>query len=131
MIRINALYVLLLIELAVILAVATVYLLLRGRKSANLYRTTVKELSRVQQEQEELRKELAESQAAVQQAAAERPTASAGSSTESDNSEKTVLEENLKEKTRLLNELQVKFDDLEKEYLILYRQQQAQDQEKK
>jgi hypothetical protein len=37
----------------------------------------------------------------------------------------------LKEKTRLLVELQAKFDDLEKEYLILYRQQQAQDQNKK
>jgi len=35
----------------------------------------------------------------------------------------------LKDKTAKLNDLQAKFDDLEKEYLLLYRQQQKQDAE--
>ncbi len=37
-----------------------------------------------------------------------------------------VAEEELKTKTRHIEELQAKFDDLEKEYLILYHQQQKQ-----
>jgi len=132
MIRIDALYVLLLIELSVILAGLSVYLLLRVRKTAVLYRNTAKELVRAQQEQEELQNKLAEAQTAAQHAATAGPAAvSSGKDQESDGIEKAVLEEKVKEKTRLLNELQVKFDDLEKEYLILYRQQQAQDQEKK
>jgi hypothetical protein len=130
MIELDALYFLLLIECIVVLAAVALYFVLRSRKYAALYRSVE---SGVQGDH------TAPEEPPVQQAAAPPPAGHGVPSAEmqaSGTREKeleesrakvSVLEEEVKENTGALKDLQAKFDDLEKEYLILYHQQQAQE----
>jgi predicted nuclease with TOPRIM domain len=134
MIKIDALYFLLLIELLLVLAVIAVVLLFRGKKVRALYQSIVQEFEQARKTQEELRKQLTETGAAAQQPSGPIDTAAASAeeaviAQEKFKIELSALEGQLKEKTTKLNDLQAKFDDLEKEYLILYRQQQKQEAE--
>jgi DNA-binding ferritin-like protein len=135
MITIDALHVLLLSELALVLAVTVVVLAIRGKKFRALHQSIAQELEEAYKAQEELRKQLAETATGAPQQPSETTDTAAASSEaakahENCKIELSILESKLKEKTTLLNDLQAKFDDLEKEYLILYRQQQKQEAEK-
>jgi len=135
MIKIDALYLLLLIELLIILIGTTVFFVLRGKKTMALYKSSTKDAADLKSAQEKLKKELAEAQRNASQSAAGSGDApampkAAAMDHENVNLEVTILEEKLKEKDKLLADLQAKFDDIEKEYLILYQQQQAQGQKK-
>lgn len=135
MLKIDALYVLIIAELLVILTVAAVYFIIRGKKHQALYQLSLKDLEDARAEQEVLRKQLADSKTAV-------PLPDAGTSDiaesadaapaadineiESYKIELADLEMKIKEKDALISDLQAKFDDMEKEYLILYQAQQKQ-----
>ena len=133
MIKIEALYFLLLIELLLVLAGTTALLAFRGKKFKALYKNSMQNFEKESAALKELQKQLAESGTPVQQAPeAGAATAAPAADTkkfENCKIELSILESKLKEKTTLLNDLQAKFDDLEKEYLILYRQQQKQEAE--
>jgi hypothetical protein len=140
MIKINALYFLLLIELLVIFAGLIAFLVFREKKRILVYRESKRELDKAHAAKEELSKHLAARKAGATLqstdneggAAAKTPQAPGVNTKDHDacKREITVLEETVKEKTRLLVDLQAKLDSVEKEYLFLYQQQQAQDQKK-
>ncbi len=137
MLSIDALYFLLLMELELVLAAIIVVLVFRGKKFRALHQSIVRELEQERKAQEELKKQLAESHSAAPQP---QPAETGGTAPASSDEavaaqeklkiELSAVEAQLKDKTAKLNELQAKFDDLEKEYLILYRQQQKQDADK-
>ncbi len=119
MIRIDALYLLLLMELSVLLAGGMVFFLLRARKYRSLYQQSLKDLNEAQHAPSESRR------------TPQTPARSAKAVPKEDTGERDDLRaklnsvtEELKTKTDALEQLQVKFADLEKEYLILYHQQQ-------
>jgi predicted nuclease with TOPRIM domain len=135
MIKIDALYLLLLIELSFILTGGLTFFWLRSKKYRTLYQHCMKDLAEARQTQEELRKKLSSLNRST--AAAQMPSRSVVQKSKSvpkeDPEELVDLRaklgaavEELKTKTSLLEQLQAKFDDLEKEYLILYHQQQKQ-----
>jgi len=133
MIKIDALYFLLLIELLLVFVCAAVFFLFRWRKYSSLYRSTMKDLDGALHEQENLHKQPAVMQVEASQQAREAgdaatvaPSASTAEQ-EKCKIEVSILVEKLKEKNKLLNDLQGRFDALEKEYLILYHQQQKQE----
>ena len=135
MINVDPLYLLLLIELLFILGGAAVYFFLRQKKYGALYQNSVKNLEAAANTTRELELRLSQIQDAgtsQKQGTGLPETAPLATAQDHENRkiELSICEDKLKEKTRLLVELQSKFDDLEKEYLILYRQQQAQDQNK-
>jgi len=133
MIRINALFFLLLVELLAIFAGLLVFLFFREKKLLAVFHESRKELDNAHAAKEELRKQVT----SLKAGAARHPAATEGTAErihqapkaeskdhETDKREIAVLEEKLKEKTRLLADLQAKFDSVEKEYLLLYQQQQ-------
>lgn len=135
MIKIDALYFLLLIELLLVLAGATVFSLVLAKKYSSLYKSGMKKIGGAVHERENLQKQQAEVQviAPLQAAASDEAAVAASAKAETDSIEHekckievTILESKLKEKIKLLNDLQTKFDELEKEYFILYHQQQKQ-----
>jgi len=134
MIKINALYFLLLIELVVVLAGMVAFLLFREKKRILILRESKGELARAHPPREELSKQVAAPKGGAPQLSVNKEGAVAAKTPQPPNvntkdhdackREITVLEENLKEKTRLLVDLQAKLDSVEKEYLFLYQQQQ-------
>lgn len=135
MLTIDPLYVLLLLELALVLAAFAGMLAFRGKKLRALHQSTMRELEEARKAHEELQKQLAGARSEAPQKPSETTntasaSADAAKAQENLKIELSVLEGKLKEKTTQLNELQAKFDDLEKEYLILYRQQQKQEAER-
>jgi predicted nucleic acid-binding Zn-ribbon protein len=137
MIKINALYFLLLIEMLAIFAGLVAFLVFREKKRIILYREGKKELDSMHAEKEELQKQVAALKAGAAPPSANKEGATAKASAakidakdyDACKMEITILEEKLKEKNKLLIDLQAKFDGVEKEYLLLY-QQQAQEQQK-
>jgi type II secretory pathway component PulM len=135
MIKIDALYFLIIVELLVVFAVGTVLFIVRGKKYLTLYQSSVKDLEVARTELEALRKQPAEIQTAVPPQAAEQDAglgeaadaAPAMEINELENCkiELAALEVQVKEKDKLVKDLQAKLDDVEKEYLILYQAQQA------
>jgi len=109
MIKINALYFLLLIELLVIFAGLVAFLVFRERKREFVDAHTGKRDG---------------ASANHAHAPNVNPTAH-----DACKREIVILEEKLKEKAKLLVDLQTKLDSVEKEYMLLYQQQQAQEQE--
>jgi predicted nucleic acid-binding Zn-ribbon protein len=138
MIKVNALYFLLLIEMLVVFAGLVVFLLFRGKKRTTLYREGRAELESAHAAQEDLRKQVAAlktgaAQAAGSEAAAAKNQPAQGADAKELDAckmEITILEGQLKEKAKQLVDLQSKLDGVEKEYLLLYQQQQAQEQHK-
>lgn len=146
--KINPLIYLLLIESVVVLTGLLAYFIVRARKMTVLYQINMGELEEAKSSQEALEQQMtammtaqaSQTLAAAQQAAPLRedppvqpPRAEAIQSVGDDNSENLQeevkrLQEQLQDKTAQLSDLQFKFDDLEKEYLILYRAQQTQNQ---
>jgi hypothetical protein len=132
MIKINALYLLLLIELLVIFAGLVVFLVFREKKRIIVYQENKRELDAAQAAHLELQKQVtalttgASRSAATAEAAAAAKAPSKADTKDYDacKMEVTLLEEKLKEKNKLLVELQAKYDSVEKEYLLLYQQQQ-------
>ncbi|NTW59000.1 MAG: hypothetical protein HGB21_02090 [Nitrospirae bacterium] len=134
MIKIDALYLLLLFELLAICAGLVVYLALREKKRANIRREIERELENARAAHEQLQKQVAALKAVEarqtlkKEAAAAVTTPSAMVENAKDHDackrEISILEEKIKEKTKLLIDLQAKFDSVEKEYLLLYKQQQ-------
>ena len=133
MIKIDPLYLLLLIELSCILTIGIFFLLFRVRKYRNQSQDSLKALIASRRIQEDMRKQLT--------ALRNSTTSTSKLETVIQGSEKTVgrlgeleelqaqvkaLQEGLKEKTGIYEQLQAKFIDLEKEYMILYHQQQKQ-----
>jgi len=130
MIKIDALYLLLLIELSCILTGCVVYLLLKNGKYRTNLKNSRKDLRESRQALEELRKQLAllkncpstmpSTRATIQQAEArfqENTTELAALKAELRN-----VQEKFNGKVQEHTQLQAKFNDLEKEYLILYHQ---------
>jgi hypothetical protein len=140
MIKINALYLLLLIELVVIFAGLVAFLVFREKKRIIIYRESKSELESAHAAKEELQKQVAALKAGAAQRSVDKEVAAAAKNRPAQGvdtkdldackMEVTILEEKLKEKTKLLIDLQSKFDSVEKEYLLLYQQQQAQEQHK-
>jgi hypothetical protein len=132
MIKIDALYLLLLIELACILTSGVVFLLLRLKKYRVLYQSTLKDRAEADQTHGELREQTADAPGATRAAAsAEAQKVEPFSADDAQKMEELrtklrEVEEELGEKNRLLVQLQTKFANLEKEYTILYQQQQNQ-----
>ena len=130
MIKLNALYFLLLIELLVIFAGLITFLVLREKKRIITYQESKQELDTARAAQAELQKQVAalkQPTAGTEVAAAAKIASPPKADTKDYDAckmEVTILEEKLKEKNKLLVDLQVKFDSVEKEYLLLYQQQQ-------
>ncbi len=130
MIKIDPLYLLLLMELSCILTGGVFFLLFRIRKCRSQYRDSLKALSVSRQAQENLRKQLATLSNTTP--ASQPVTAVQGSGKTEGKPENldellpqiNALREQLKEKTGAYEQMQAKFTDLEKEYMILYHQQQ-------
>ena len=135
MIKLNPLYFLLLIELSIILAVGLVVLLLKYRKYRTLHQEALTDLIKNRQIQEDLHKKLARAQS-------EAPDVKSGSEQiqgqqgaegidelEALKTKLRSAEQELKSKNNKMEQLQLKFADLEKEYMVLYQQQQGQQQE--
>jgi hypothetical protein len=133
MIRVNALFFLLLVELLVIFAGLIVFLVVRGKRHLVACRESKKALDSAHAAQEELRKQVMtlKTGAAQQSSTKEGATAKTQSAPKTETKDLEAckmeiagLEEKLTEKTKLLIDLQAKFDSVEKEYLFLYQQQQ-------
>jgi predicted nuclease with TOPRIM domain len=135
MIKLDPLYLLLLIELAGILAGGLIILLLRYRKYRSLYQEAMKDLMGTKQIQEDLRKKLALARNGAPDVAlgAEHIEGHKGAEgadeLEALRTKLRSVEEELKAKSHKMEQLQSKFADLEKEYMVLYQQQQSQQQE--
>jgi chromosome segregation ATPase len=131
MMTIDPLYVLLLIELSCILVGGIVFLSLRLKKTRKLYLDVLKELNKARQAQEDLRRQLVAARSDVFPAAPavrnEQPP-DAGKRIDELQAQLLETQNALREKSDHLGQLQVKFSDLEKEYMILYHQQQKQQQ---
>jgi predicted house-cleaning noncanonical NTP pyrophosphatase (MazG superfamily) len=135
MIKLNPLYLLLLIELSVILAGGLIVFLLRNRKYISLYREALKDLVGAKQAQEDLRKKLAAVRVSMPEIShntaqiQEHKGAQEADELEGLRTKLRSVEEELKEKNHKMEQLQLKFADLEKEYMVLYQQQQSQQQQ--
>lgn len=134
MIKMDPLYLLLLVELSCILAGCLIILLLRYRKYRSLYQEALKDLSGTKQLQEDLRKKLALARSSTPVAPAaeqvqEHKGAEGADGVEALRTKLRSVEEELKAKNHKMEQLQSKFADLEKEYMVLYQQQQSQQQE--
>jgi len=137
MITFDALYLLLLIELSCILAAGALFFFIRAGKFRKLYLGGLKELGAAKQAQEDLRRQLA---AMKNEASTRQPAPQASAVRDAKTAPETdgrieeikkllqAAETALKDKTERMEQLQVKFSDLEKEYMILYHQQQKQQQ---
>jgi flagellar motility protein MotE (MotC chaperone) len=126
MIQINALSVLFLVEMLVIFAGLIAFLVYRGKKIVVIHRESVRQLGQAQAAQEELQKQVVKLKAgAASQAAKTPPPAGDQKDLDACKMEITILEGKLKEKTKLLIDLQERFDGVEKEYLLLYQKHQA------
>jgi septal ring factor EnvC (AmiA/AmiB activator) len=133
MIKIDPLYLLLLVELVCLLAGGLIFLLLRYKKYRAMYQSAIKDLVAAQHREQELQKQLVHARESVAAAPAPAPsgptaTLSLQNAQEIDDL-KTKLQEtedSLREKKRKLEQLESKFADLEKEYMVLYQQQQNQ-----
>jgi hypothetical protein len=132
MIKINALHFLLLVECVVVLAAAVIVLALRGKKRNDLYRAGLADLERMKAAQGYTQEEPGQTLSEVPPQAEEASGTGAAVSEELANCkyELMVLEGQVKEKDKLLSNLKVKFDAMEKEYLILYDKQQQSDSSK-
>jgi hypothetical protein len=136
MIKIDPLYVLLFIELSCILAGGVVFLLVRSKKYRILYQSTLKNRMDADQTHEDSRKQMTLAQGAAPAAAgaeAQKPEPLSADEAKKPEEFRTKLhevEKELSEKNRLLEQLQAKFAGLEKEYTVLYQQQQNQQAEK-
>lgn len=133
MIRFDPLYLLLLIELVCILAAGAAWFFLKAGKNRKLYLGALKELSAAKQALEDARKqvralqsETASRQPATPAARQDKSAAEALGRIEELKKQLLEAETALKDKTSRFDQLQVKFSDLEKEYMILYHQQQKQ-----
>jgi predicted patatin/cPLA2 family phospholipase len=131
MIKIDPLYLLLLIEFSCILTGGTFFLLSRIRKYRNQNQDSLKALGASRQIQEDMRKQLAALRSNTAPIATPETVVQGSGKTEGKPGELEefraqvkALQEGLKEKTGLYEQLQAKFIDLEKEYMILYHQQQ-------
>jgi len=117
------------------LAGGLVVLLLKYRKYRTLYQEALKDLMEKKQIQDELRKKLALAQNGAPDVgiSAEQSQGQRGvEGADELDALKTKLhsfEEELKSKNHKMEQLQLKFADLEKEYVVLYQQQQSQQQE--
>lgn len=135
MIKLDPLYLLLLIELSCMLTAGLVILLFRSRKYKGLYQEALKDLLGTKQIQEDLRKKLALARTSAPDAArgAEHVQESKGAGGAEELEALKIklrsVEEELKEKNHKMEQLQLKFADLEKEYVVLYQQQQQSQQE--
>jgi chromosome segregation ATPase len=135
MIKVNPLFLLLLIELSCILAGGLVFFLLRNRKFRTLYQDALKDLMMTKQIQEDFRKRLAPAQnrapdvgRGVEQIQRQRGSEGADE-LEALKAKLRSIEEELESKNHKMKQLQLKFADLEKEYMVLYQQRQNQQQE--
>ena len=125
----------LLIELSSILACGLVFFLLRSRKFRTLYQDALKDLMMIKQVQEDFRKRLAPTQnrapdvgRVVEHIQGQRGSEGADE-LEALKTKLRSVEEELESKNHKMKQLQLKFADLEKEYMVLYQQQQIQQQE--
>jgi chromosome segregation ATPase len=136
MIKIDPLYLLLFIELSCILAGGVVFLLIRLKKYRIHYQSTLKDRMEADRPHEELRKPMIIAQGAAPAAAvaeAQKPEPLSADDAKKLEELRTKLhevEEELSEKNHLLEQLQAKFAGLEKEYTVLYQQQQNQQAKK-
>jgi len=130
MITIDPLNLLLLIELCCLLAGGLAYCLFKYKKYRLLYRDTLKTLGGVQESREELQQQLAAAQNAGTASAgtpAQRAVSTGGAGElEALRTKLQGVEEKLKEKNQKLEQLEAKLAGLEKEYVVLYQQQQSQ-----
>jgi len=133
MIKIDPLYLLLLIELSCILTGGIVFLLFRIRKYRNHNQYNLKALSASRQIQEDMRRQLAALRSNTAPTSTPETVVQGAGKTDGKPGELEelraqvkTLQEGLKEKTGIYEQLQAKFIDLEKEYMILYHQQQKQ-----
>ncbi|HYA88045.1 MAG TPA: hypothetical protein VEI57_13380 [Nitrospirota bacterium] len=135
MIKLNPLYLLILIELSSILAGGLVVFLLKCRKYRTLYQEALKDLMEKKKSQEDLRKTLdpAQNRAPDAGRGAEHIQGQRGTegadALEALKTKLRSVEDELKSKNHKMELLQLKFSDLEKEYMVLYQQQQSQQQE--
>jgi len=134
MIPFDALYLLLFIELACMLAAGSVFFYLRTKKFRKLYLGVLKELSASKQVAEDLKKQMVKAAGAPAAKPSAPPAPPAPDPIPVDKRLEEMkkqlgsAETALKEKSEQLDQLQTKFTDLEKEYMILYHQQQKQQQ---
>jgi hypothetical protein len=137
MIKLDPLYLLLLIELSSILAGGLVVLLLKCRKYRSLYQATLKDLMGTKQMQEDLQKKLALARNAAPdttpaaEQVQEHKGAEGADEVEALRTKLLSVDEELKAKSHKMEQLQSKFADLEKEYMVLYQQQQSQQEQPK
>jgi len=132
MIKLDPLYLLLLIELTCIVAAGLVFFLLRYKKFRILYQETLKGLMEAKQARDDLRKRLTRSVGPDASLGAEHNRQEDAEGAKGITELRTklhVVEEELKAKSHKMEQLKTKFADLEKEYMILYQQQQNQQQE--
>jgi len=133
MIKIDPLYLMLLMELSCVLTGGIVFLFFRIKKYRNQIQDSLKALSASRQIQEDMRKQLAALRSnrvptSKPETVVQGPGNTDGKPGELEELRAQVetLQEGLKEKTGIYDQLQAKFVDLEKEYMILYHQQQKQ-----
>ena len=136
MIKIDALYFLLLIELLVVLAVTGVTLFLCLKKLRILHEASLQKLDDADSSMEALQNQQAEQLASSSPDQTTPKVVEALDSgimmetkeQEELKSKVTALEEQLQEKEKRIAALQAKYGDLEKEYMVLYQQQQQSQQ---
>jgi hypothetical protein len=124
MIRMDPLYLLLLVELACLLAGGVAYLAMQRKKFMLLYRNTLKEVVEANQARDELKKQLEDARGKTGAGPAASRTAPGNEEIEDLRKKLESAQAAVLEKTKTLELLQGKFSDLEKEYLVLYQQQQ-------
>ncbi len=135
MIKLDPLHLLLLIELSCILAGGFVIFLFRYRKYRSLYQKTLKDLMGTKQMLDDLRKKLALAKSSAPDVAPgaehKREHLDAEGAKELDELRTKLhsIEEELKAKNHKMEQLQAKFADLEKEYMVLYQLQQSQQEQ--
>ena len=142
MIKIDALYFLLLIELLVVLAVTGATLFLRLKKLRILHEANLEKLDNADSSLEALQNQQSEQQASASPGQAAPKivavmdpgiTMETKELVETKEQEElktkvTALEEQLQEKDKRIAALETKYGDLEKEYMVLYQQQQQNQQ---
>ena len=135
MMKIDPIYLLLLIELSCILAAGVVFLYLRSRKYKEVYQNTLKDLGGAKRDRETLRKQLAVKERAAETASGppvqDTAAQNAGNVSDVEELRKKLQDarEELDQKDKKMEALQTKFSDLEKEYMVLYQQQQKQQEQ--
>jgi hypothetical protein len=128
MISFDVLYLLLLIELICLFAGAGVYFFIKKQALRRLYLGVLKELSSARQIEADLKKQLAAVKSGAEPKPQVRQEPAAQPDRRIDELKKQLLDAQaaLSDKSEKMEQLQVKFSDLEKEYMILYHQQQKQ-----